>query len=405
MGKKLYSDEELLDGLREFAADLGRPPSQNEMKHSGPYSERTYADRFGSWNEALRAAGLETGTNDPDGRPPTPEDELLADLKAVAEIAGEAPSTRIYREHGDYTVKTFCKRFGGWNPALRAAGFEPNVEINLSDQTLIAALREFAEELGQPPTIEEMEQRGPYTAGPYKRAFGSWNQALQEAGLEVHQARDVDSRDLISELKRLAEELGHVPRRDEMRDQGNWSATVYQERFGSWNSALQAAGFDQNQRWRIPREKLLAELRSVAEELGHPPTTTEMNEHGMFTTAPYQRVFGGWRTALQAADPDYLEDYYQSNTETIPFGSNWPQMREKIIARDNESCLRCGMTRETHRDQFGRDLPVHHRIPRRRFYNDPDLSVEESNVPNNLLTLCIPCHRRLERMPVQPIVD
>ncbi|WP_225935453.1 homing endonuclease associated repeat-containing protein [Halobaculum magnesiiphilum] len=155
----------------------------------------------------------------------------------------------------------------------------------------------------------------------------------------------------------------------------------------------------------MPREELLAELRAVANELGHPPTTTEMNEHGNFTIDPYQREFGTWRTALQAADPDYLENYRQSDTETVPFGSNWPQIREEIITRDNESCLRCGMDRDTHRDQFGRDLPVHHRIPRRQFYNDPTQSVEDSNVPSNLLTLCIPCHRRLERMPVQPVVE
>ncbi|WP_343122491.1 HNH endonuclease [Haloquadratum walsbyi] len=79
-------------------------------------------------------------------------------------------------------------------------------------------------------------------------------------------------------------------------------------------------------------------------------------------------------------------------------------MREEIIARDNDTCLRCGMDRETHRDQFGRDLHVHHRIPRRRFYNDPDRSVDDADIPSNLLTLCIPCHRRLERMPVQPVV-
>jgi hypothetical protein len=46
-----------------------------------------------------------------------------------------------------------------------------------------------------------------------------------------------------------------------------------------------------------------------------------------------------------------------------------------------------------------------HRIPRRRFYNDPDRSVDDADVPSNLLTLCIPCHRRLERLPVQPVVD
>mgnify|MGYP002761285556 FL=1 len=223
MGKKLYSDEELLNRLQEFAAELGRPPSQNEMNDSGPHAAATYAARFGSWNEALKTAGLETGTNEPDGRPPTPKEDLLADLKAVAEIVGEAPSERTYRQHGEYSVKTYCKRFGGWNSALQAAGFEPSVEINLSEETLITALQEFAEELGQAPTSDEVDQNGPYTAAPYKRVFGTWNRALEQAGLGVHSAWGVSKEDLVAELKRLNEELGHVPRKSEMRDQGKWS--------------------------------------------------------------------------------------------------------------------------------------------------------------------------------------
>lgn len=125
----------------------------------------------------------------------------------------------------------------------------------------------------------------------------------------------------------------------------------------------------------------MAELREVADELGHPATTIEMNEHGKFTIDPYQRVFGTWLTALQAADPDYLETSLQTDTETVPFDSNWPKIRKEIITRDNESCLRCGMNRETHRERFGRDFPFHHRIPRRRFYNDPDRSVEDGPCP------------------------
>ncbi|WP_176696629.1 homing endonuclease associated repeat-containing protein [Haloparvum sedimenti] len=405
MGKKLYSDDELLNRLQKFAEELGRPPSQSEMDDSGPHASKTYGNRFESWNNALEAAGLQTGTNDPNGRPLTPEEDLLADLKSVADIVGGTPSEREYGVHGEYSVKTYCKRFGGWNSALRAAGFEPNVEMNLSEETLTTALQGFAETLGRPPTTDEMDRSGPYTSDSYKRAFGTWNRALRQAGLEVHSVWNVSEDDLISELNSLAEELGHVPRKDEMRNQGNWSAAVYQEQFGSWNEALRAAGFEPNERWRIPREELLAELRAVANELGHPPTTTEMNEHGNFTIDPYQREFGTWRTALQSADPDYLENYRQSDTETVPFGSNWPQIREEIITRDNESCLRCGMDREAHREKFGRDLPVHHRIPRRRFYNDPDQSVDDADMPSNLLTLCIPCHRRLERLPVQPVVD
>ncbi|WP_430506203.1 homing endonuclease associated repeat-containing protein [Haloparvum sp. PAK95] len=405
MGKKLYSDDELLNRLQKFAEELGRPPSQSEMDDSGPHASKTYGDRFGSWNNALEAAGLQTGTNDPNGRPRTPEEDLLADLKSVADIVGGTPSEREYSNHGKYSVKTYCKRFGGWNSTLQAAGFEPNVEMNLSEEALISALQGFAKKLGRPPTADEMDRSGPYTSDSYKRAFGTWNRALRQAGLEVHSVWNVSEEDLISELNRLAEELDHVPRKDEMRNQGKWSAAVYQEQFGSWNEALRAAGFEPNERWRIPREELLTELRAVTDELGHPPTTTEMNEHGEFSIVPYQREFGTWRTALQAADPDYLESYRQSDTETVPFGSNWPQIREEIITRDNESCLRCGMGREAHRERFGRDLPVHHRIPRRRFYNDPDQSVDDADMPSNLLTLCIPCHRRLERLPVQPVVD
>lgn len=74
---KLYSDEQLLNRLQKFVSEFGRPPSQNEVDDSGPRAARTHADRFGPWDEALETAGPETGTTEPDGRPPTPEENLL----------------------------------------------------------------------------------------------------------------------------------------------------------------------------------------------------------------------------------------------------------------------------------------------------------------------------------------
>lgn len=53
------SDEELLEELRAGAEVLGRPPSKNEMLEFGEYSATPYLDRFGSWFDALEAAGLE----------------------------------------------------------------------------------------------------------------------------------------------------------------------------------------------------------------------------------------------------------------------------------------------------------------------------------------------------------
>ena len=49
---------------------------------------------------------------------------------------------------------------------------------------LIDALDELADELGSTPTTREMDKHGKYSKKVYQNLFGSWNNALREAGLE-----------------------------------------------------------------------------------------------------------------------------------------------------------------------------------------------------------------------------
>lgn len=54
-----YDDEELLGALRQLAVELGHAPTISEMKaRSDLPAASTFQRRFGTWNEALRAAGL-----------------------------------------------------------------------------------------------------------------------------------------------------------------------------------------------------------------------------------------------------------------------------------------------------------------------------------------------------------
>src|ERR1700722_3175729 len=53
------SDEELLEDLRRVAANSGGKLTGPEYDEFGKFSERPYVNRFGSWNQALKAAGLE----------------------------------------------------------------------------------------------------------------------------------------------------------------------------------------------------------------------------------------------------------------------------------------------------------------------------------------------------------
>jgi 5-methylcytosine-specific restriction endonuclease McrA len=61
-------------------------------------------------------------------------------------------------------------------------------------------------------------------------------------------------------------------------------------------------------------------------------------------------------------------------------------MREAIIQRDGEQCVNCGMTREEHRERFGRDITVDHIDGHGRN------SIVKNNDEANLQTLCLPCH-------------
>lgn len=53
-----------------------------------------------------------------------PDGDLLADIQAVAEQVGGAPTATEYDEHGKYSSGTMQNHFGTWNQALEKAGFD-----------------------------------------------------------------------------------------------------------------------------------------------------------------------------------------------------------------------------------------------------------------------------------------
>lgn len=113
-----YSDDELLDHLRELAERLDGSPTMTEMDELGEYAADTYRRRFGSWNAALRRVGLE-----PNRTRDIPVGELLADLRRLAEELDRPPLVTDVRDRGAYSPGTYGDRFGSWSEALQAAGF------------------------------------------------------------------------------------------------------------------------------------------------------------------------------------------------------------------------------------------------------------------------------------------
>lgn len=314
-----YTDDELLDSIRDLGEELGKRPAARDVRERDDLpSVQTYSHRFGSWSEALEAAGYRTG-------PLTDEDcvELIQDL---ADELGRTPTHSDVNDRDDFPhVWTFQDRFGSWSSALEAAGFDANPGTRIDEAELLDALEDLTRELGRRPTEQDMDDFGPYSGNAYRRHFGSWDDALEEINLPpAHPRNRVSNRELIADLRSFANYGGSgktaSPSKRETDENGPHSYNIYRERFGSWAAALVEAGLDPRQ--TITAEDVVEEIRNVASEAGRSetgspaPTVEDLAEYGDISLHTVRREFDTWNDAVSAAGyipndgrPAYTEEY------------------------------------------------------------------------------------------------
>ena len=125
---------------------------------------------------------------------PVKDDDLLTDLKRVAESLGSitVPQQK-YGTLGTYDYSTLIRHFGSWNKALLAAGLSLSNRVNIADEELFENLLHLWEHYGRQPRRRELAL-SPSTISqtPYNRRFGSWTLALQ-AFVEYANSSEIES--------------------------------------------------------------------------------------------------------------------------------------------------------------------------------------------------------------------
>jgi 5-methylcytosine-specific restriction endonuclease McrA len=115
--RRNISDEDLLSDLRRVA--LNQPEKQVKQrayKDHGKYGVTTVIRRFGSWNAAVKAAGLEATVERN-----IPDDKLFSALYDLWVSLGRQPSYSEVQKPGClFHVATYERRFGSWRQALEA---------------------------------------------------------------------------------------------------------------------------------------------------------------------------------------------------------------------------------------------------------------------------------------------
>lgn len=232
-----------------------------------------------------------------------------------------------------------------------------------SEEELIDALQEVADELGRAPSIRQFhEMQDEFKYYHCEKVFGSWLSAREAAGLEFIRTSETNEDGKVKKLTK---------RKNKYSD-----------------------------------EELLEDLKRANEKTELAIKSYEYDEIGEYCSATFKQRFGSWPEALlEIGDrATYLDNVWVKEDNPnwgggvkTPYGKNWANIREEILQRDDYECHVCKMSRNEHRDKYDRDLHVHHIQPRRVFE-----SVDDANTEDNLVTLCFACHHKWEGVCLIP---
>lgn len=192
--------------------------------------------------------------------------------------------------------------------------------------------------------------------------------------------RNVTDKELIDDLLKTYNKLNKKGIQLTTRsyaDYGKYSAWTIYNRFGTWNKALELAGIEQVKAGNgVTEEELLINLKNVWLTLGRQPRSEDMvKPASKYSPTPYKTKFGTWRKALEAL-VSYCEAYdsvfkeepnIKKDKEKRPKiqtkktkRSISDRLRFKILMRDGFTCKSCGASAT---NQLGTELHVDHIIP------------------------------------------
>jgi hypothetical protein len=228
-------------------------PTGIRRTHGALFSSARSPSHFGSWREAIRAAGLDYGQ-----------------IKRGEQV---------------------------W-----------------SRERIVRAIRK-AHEDGEDLLSAEFKRRSKqlYSAACARRYYGSWRRAIESAGLDYDQIRGSHfwSRERILEAIREIRDAGHSLNWSAVNrnHSGLYRAARRRENYGSWQAALEAAGVAGAPKTPVrqwTRRRITEEIRRLHREGQDLSQKAIMASHGaLLAAAKSSRYFGTWRRAVEAAGVDY----------------------------------------------------------------------------------------------------
>ncbi len=258
--------------------------------------------RFRAWPQALRAAGLDPALIQRKASPmPWTRERVLAMIRARKRRA--LPLNHAAVDDVCTSLTEAARRFfGTWNRALQAAGVDParaGARVFWTPASLVQWLRaEFAAKRDLSPTAVQKARSSALHAA--RQFFGSWRAALLKARLDPESICRKQRWPTRESILEGIRRLPAILSCDAMRRRAGGLFHAAFDRFHSWPGAVRAAGRTYPARpCPWPRERVVGEIVARRRE-GRPLNSTAVDKERRVLVTWGKRHFGSWDAALRA---------------------------------------------------------------------------------------------------------
>jgi len=308
--------------------------------------------------------------------------DLIAEFRRLTDELGENPTLGEF-EDGKYSSTPVYKRFENYGELKEAAGYESG-EKRIDDETLLTDLRRVADDLGRSPPVMKYDKHGNHNSKTLKRRFGNWSEVLSEAGLEdtghAKHWRDNEPDQFDNDYGSVEVECAYC---GDTKTTNQYTADHRERFFCDYDCR---GSFLSTQTGEEARAYNGGKVELVCEVCGE----IDMRKPSEVDSSRFcsQDCMLEWRSQELVGEnhPRYKEE----NVETY-YGPNFPEQRLKALERDDHRCQVCGKSNEQNIRETTSGLNCHHI----RKFRECD-GYRKANHLRNLVMLCSECHQYVE---------
>lgn len=195
-------------------------------------------------------------------------EELLYIVNEEIKRIGSTKS-KDYKKHRSNKAPSFStliKRTEmSWSEILSALGKDLNMP-DKTDEELIIDLKKLSKALNRTPSINDLKEAG-YSFSLYYYRFGSYNEALKLAGLELNSERVVvthTNKELMNMYIDLCDKIGRMADANDINECLNYSSDVFMTRFNGIRNLQKLAGYSVNEYKRKYTKQSIIDVLSRA---------------------------------------------------------------------------------------------------------------------------------------------